>query len=175
MVDNQGRIKGRVSIVDIVIVLALLALIAGFVYRHAAPRLDEILRPDDSFQITFEVNRMRSVIAEDAVVIGDLIFRQHDRQALGRIIAVEKHPATEVMQRTDGTAVLAVMEDRYSLHITIEATGSVTESGFVVNGNDHISPGAEIALINSRFIFPLARVFSVAFDGVVDYEDGYGE
>ena len=166
MIDNQGRIKGRVSIVDILIVLAVIALMVGFVYRQAAPRIGEILRPDEEFQITFEVNRIRSVIAEDAIVIGEYVFRQHDRQPLGRIISVERHPATDIMMRSDGTAVLATMEDRYALHITIAATGSVSESGFLVNGNDHIAPGVEVALINRRFIFPLARVFSVQYDGV---------
>jgi len=161
MVDNHGRIKGRVSIVDIIIVLAVLGLVAGFIYRQAAPQIGAILRPDDEFYITFEVNRIRSVIAEDAVVVGDLVFRQHDRQPLGRIIYVERRPATEIMQRTDGSAILAQMEDRYALHITIEAMGTVSESGFLVNGNDPMAPGAEVALINRRFIFPLARVYSV--------------
>jgi len=170
MIDNQGRIKGRVSIIDILIVLAVLALVAGFVYRQATPHIADILRPDDTFQVTFEVNRIRSVIAEDAVVVGDLVFRQHDRQALGRIVAVDRHPATEVMQRSDGSAVLATMDDRYSLHITIEATGSISNSGVFVNGNDAISPGAEIVLINRRFIFPLARVYSVTWDAGDIYE-----
>ena len=161
MVDKQGRLFGRISIVDIAIIIVVLALGAGFAYRRVAPHLDDILRPDETFYVTFEVNRIRSVIVDDAVVVGELLFRQHDRQALGRIVAVERMPAREIMQRTDGTAILATMEGRYALHITIEATGSITGSGYLVNGNDHMAPGAEVVLINSRVIFPLARVFSV--------------
>ena len=162
MIDNQGKIQGRVSIVDILIVLAVLALAAGFVYRQATPHIADILRPDDTFYVTFEVNRIRSVIAEDAIVIGDQVFRQHAaHQSLGTIVAVEYLPATEVMLRTDGTAINAVMEGRYSLRITVESTGSITGAGFFANGNDHMAPGGEVALINSRFIFPLARVYAV--------------
>jgi len=169
MIDNQGRIKGRVSIVDIFIVLLLVALVAVFVYRQATPHIEAILRPDDEILVTFEVNRMRSVIAEDAVVVGEYVFRQHNRQPLGRIISVYNHPATDIMQLPNGTAINAVMEDRYALHITIAATGNVSESGFLVNGNDNISPGAEVVLINRRFIFPLARVYSVEhFTGYTD-------
>ena len=164
MIDSHGKIKGRVSIVDILIVLAVIVLIVGFVYRQGADRIGDILRPDEQFQVTFEVNRIRSIIAEDAIVIGEYVFRQHDRQPLGQIIAVEKHPATDIMMRSDGTALLATMEGRYALHITVQATGTVSESGFIVNGIDHMAPGAEVALINSRFIFPLARVFSVEWE-----------
>ena len=161
MIDKQGRLFSRVSIIDIVIVLVILALGAGFAYRRAAPHIDEIIRPDETFYVTFEVNRIRSVIVDDSVVVGELIFRQHDRQALGRIIDVERLPATEILQRTDGTAVHATMEGRYALRITIEATGSITAAGYLVNGNDHMAPGAEILLINRRVFFPLARVYSV--------------
>ena len=162
MIDNQGKIRGRVSIIDIVIVVVVLALAVGFAYRRNAESIASILRADETVHITFEVNRIRSIIAEDAVVVGDKLFRQHaTHQPLGTIIAVERLPATELMRRSDGTAVLATMEDRYALRITIEATGRIRDSGFFANGNDHLAPNAEIAIINNRFIFPLARVYSV--------------
>ena len=65
------------------------------------------------------------------------------------------------MPRSDGTAVLATMEGRYALRITIEATGSIRNTGFYANGNDHLAPGAEVIIINSRLVFPLARIYSV--------------
>ena len=163
MIDNLGRIKGRVSIVDIIIVLAVLGIIAGFVFRQATPHFEELRSPDEEFYVTFEVNRLRSsLIADDTIVVGDYIFRQHHRQPLGRIVEVERMPATEVMQRSDGTALLAEMEERYMLHITIRATGTISESGFSANGNDVMSPGADIMLINHRVFFPLAWVRSVS-------------
>jgi len=162
MIDNQGRIRGRVSIIDIVIVVAILALVAGFVYRRATPHISDIFRSEEPFYVTFEVNRIRGIITEDSVIIGESIFRQHaTHHALGTIVHIEHLPATEIMRRTDGTAVLATMEGRYSLRITIEATGNITPSGYFVNGNDHLSPGGDIRLVNSRFFFPVAEVYYV--------------
>ena len=162
MVDNQGKIRGRVSIIDILIVVVLLALVAGFVYRRATPHIMDIIRSDTPFYVTFEINRIRSIIAEDAVNIGDKVFRQHATQMpLGTIVDVERLPATEVMIRRDGTALLATMEGRYSLRITIQATGSITDSGFFVNGNDHLAPNIEVALINNQFVFPISWVYYI--------------
>ena len=170
MVDNQGRIKGRVSIIDILIVLAIIGLIAGIAYRRATPHLAEILRPDEEFVIVFEVNRIRSIIAHDTVQVGHMLFRQHERQALGRIIDVEHLPAEDIMQRSDGTVIVAGMEGRYSLRITVEATGSVTGAGYLINGNTHLAPGTDIVLINSRVVFPIARVNSITHIERSDYE-----
>ena len=161
MIDNQGRIKGRISIIDILIVLAIVGMVAGIMYRRAAPHIADILSPEEEFVIVFEVNRIRSIIAHDTVQVGHMLFRQHERQALGRIIDVEHLTAIDIMQRRDGTAILAEMEGRYSLRITIEATGSVTTSGYLINGNTHLAPGTDIVLINSRVVFPVARVYSI--------------
>jgi len=165
MIDKQGKISGRVSVIDIILVLVVLALIAGFAYRRATPHIGAILQGDAPFYVTFEVNRIRGAIAADAVVIGDQVFRQHaTQQPIGTIVAIERYPATEVMMRTDGTALVATMEDRYSLRITVRSTGSITPAGYFANGNDHLAPGGEVALINSQFIFPLARVYAVGED-----------
>jgi len=162
MIDKQGKLFNRVSIIDIAIIIAILALGFGFAYRRAAPHLDEVLRPDETFYVTFEVNRIRSLIVSDAVAVDDVFFRQHGRQPLGRIVDIERLPATEILRRRDGTAMLATMEERYALRITIEATGSINDVGFWANGNDHMAPGAEVQLINSNVFFPLARVYSVS-------------
>jgi len=165
MINNQGKIRGRVSIIDILLVVILLALVGSFVYRRAAPHIQEILDADNTFYVTFEVNRIRSVIAQDSVVIGDKVFRQHaTHQALGTIVDIERLPATNVMVRSDGTAVLATMEDRYSLRITIRATGTINERGFIVNGNDPLALGGDVVLINNRFIFPLANVYYIGVE-----------
>jgi len=166
MIDNLGRIKGRVSIVDIIIVLAILGVAAGFIFRQASPHIEARLSPDQEFQIVFEVNRIRSFIVDDALNVGDYLFRQHERQPLGRIIDIERRPATDIMARADGTAVLATMEERCMLLITVQATGTISERGFYVNGNDVVSPGADIMLINNRVFFPLAWVRSVIYEGV---------
>ena len=165
MIDRQGKIRGRVSVIDIILVLVVLALVAGFVYRRATPHITDILQGDSHFYVTFDVNRIRGSIVDDAVIIGDQVFRQHaTHQPIGTIVAVERYPATEVMMRTDGTALVATMEGRYSLRITVRSTGSITPAGYFANGNDHLAPGGEVALINSQFIFPLARVYAVGVE-----------
>ena len=167
MIDRQGKIFGRISLVDIIIVLAILLLIAGLVYRRATPRFADMLRPDDTFYITLEVNRIRNIIAEDSVIVGDMLFRQHERLPLGRIVSVERHPATEILlRRSDGTAILAEMEERYMLLITVEATGSVTERGYFINGIDHIAPNSGVQLVSRTVFLPTARVHSITRDDV---------
>jgi len=160
MVDSNGRIKGRISIVDIIIVLAIVALVVGFVFRQTSDYLGDIINPNDVFYITVEGRELRHFIV-DAIEVGDVVFRRHVRQPIGTIVDVQVSPAMDIMQRTDGTAVLAEMEGRYTVHIVIQSTGSIRSTGYFINGNDHVAAGSEIALTSNRVIIAMGRIHSV--------------
>jgi len=160
MIDKNGKIFGKVSIIDIIIVLAILVLGIGFVYRQTSEQLQTVLNPTDEFYIVFESNRLRGVNV-DAISVGDIMFRLHDRQPMGTIIDMEVHPATETLRRSDGVAVLAEMEGRYRVVLTLESRGSITDTGYFVNGLDHIAPGSEVVLVSNRVYLPVAMVYAI--------------
>jgi len=160
MIDNRGRIFGKISLVDIVIVLAIVVLGGGFAYRQMSARLGQILNPSDSMYITIKEEGVRHFLV-DAVDIGDVMFRHLDRHALGTVVDIDVQPAMDFLHRQDGTVVLAEMEQRYTVIITLAAVGTINNTGYFVNGVDHIAPGSEISLISNRVLFPEAVVYSV--------------
>ena len=160
MIDSYGRIKGRVSIVDIVLVVAVIGLLVGFLHTRTSERIGQIWRPDTQFEIVFQIDRTRHFIA-DAVSEGDLMFREHDRTALGRVIKVERLPAWDYFDHRDGTVTREPMELRYTLRITIEAVGSVTERGYFINGMDHLANGSGVRLASNMVLMPTARVYLI--------------
>jgi len=161
MIDNSGRIKGRISIVDIVLVVAILAVLAGFAYRHMSDRIQQILWADTPIQVTVIGEGLRHFIT-DSVSYGDVFFRQNERTPIGTVVGIEIEPAEDIMFLSDGTAVMAVSEARYTIRITLDATGSVVDGrGYFINGLDHLAPGGEIALISNRVFIPRGRIYSV--------------
>jgi len=161
MIDKNGKIKGRVSIIDIVIVLAVLALVAGFVYRQTSDRFGAILRADETFYVTVETNRLRSLNV-DAVSIGDIMFRMDSRQPFGTVIDIRTEPATNNIWHSDGTITEAEMEDRYLLTLVLESTGSITQTGYFVNGTDHIASGSDVMLVSNRLFLPVIQVLEIS-------------
>ena len=159
MLDNKGRLWGKVSLIDIGIVLAVLVIAIGFGWREAAPRIEQVINPTETFYITIESNRLRGVNV-DAIGLGDLMFRLHSHQPMGRVIDIDVSPAMEVIRRSDGTAARVEMEERYRVVILLEAVGSYND-GYFVNGNDHIAPGSELILVSNRVYLPVALVYSL--------------
>jgi len=161
MIDNSGKIKGRVSIIDIILIAALVVLLAGFMYRQMSGRIGDIVRPSTPFEVIIQGEGLRHFII-DSVDVGDVMFRNHDRQPLGTVVAIDVEPSFDYLHRADGTATLAEMEGRYTIRLTLSSVGTVRANiGYFVNGIDHLAPGGEVALISNRVFIPDGRVYSI--------------
>ena len=150
---------GKVSIIDILIVVVLLALAAGFVYSRTSQQIRQIILADTPLYVTFLVEGVRE-FSLDAVQEGDVFFRQHERVPLGTVARIETAPAYDIMVRTDGTAVYAPVEDRFDMYITLSSVGSVTDRGFFVNGTLQVSEGGRLS-IQSNQLLTMAMIYRV--------------
>ena len=161
--DKNGRIFGKVSVVDIIIVLAVLVLGAGLAYRQLSREVRQIVSADAVFYVTLESKQLRG-FSVDAVSVGDVMYKQHDRQSLGVVKEIKVAPGVDYLLKSDGTAVLAEMEERYTAFITLECRGNINETGYFVNGNTHIAEGSEVVLVSNRVFIPNTSVYRI-FEG----------
>ncbi|MCL2839171.1 MAG: DUF4330 domain-containing protein [Defluviitaleaceae bacterium] len=160
MIDKNGKLFGRISIIDILILVAVLALGIGFAFRQTSEQLGTVLNANEPFYIVLETNRVRGV-AFESLEIGDMVFRLHGRDPMGTVVDIEVHPATQIMRLTDGTAIVAEMEDRYRVVITLESRGSITNTGYFVNGIDHIASGMEVVAVTNMMYLPTVTAYYV--------------
>lgn len=160
LIDEKGRLFGRVSIIDLLIVLAVLVLGLGYVYKRTSAEVKQITGADNVFYVTVS-NLDPYGFDLEAVQIGDVLYKQYDRQPLGRVVAYTTEPFTEILVKSDGTAVLAPVEDRHTLYITLECTGSITDTGYFVNGSMPVADGMKITVQSNR-IFLRGCVYAVS-------------
>jgi hypothetical protein len=151
IIDDQGRLFGKISVIDIIVVIVVAALAAGFIYKRVSGDVQQIVNANDTFYVTFKCDQLRS-FSLDAAAEGDIFFRQYDTKAMGRAVLIETDVGRGIMLKTDGTAVLAEMEGRFTMYITVECTGSVTGSGFYINGYMNVAEGSEFMIQSNRLL-----------------------
>ena len=159
IIDGKGRLFGKVSLIDIGIVLVVAVLVIGFVYRRSSEDILRIVDANDIFYITFAAESVRQM-SIDAVAVGDIFYIQHDQRPLGEVVALDTVPARQIMARSDGTAVLAPVEGRYNLIITMKTSGRIRDEGFFANGTNQISIGGS-KMIESNMILLQAFIRDV--------------
>ncbi|MCL1987081.1 MAG: DUF4330 domain-containing protein [Firmicutes bacterium] len=162
MLDEKGRLFGKISVIDLIVILGVVILVAGFVYNRTSQNIRQIIAAETPIYVTFEVENVRD-FSFASVEIGDTIFRQHERIPLGQVVQITQQPTNEITITSDGTAIYAPVENRYNMHITILATGSITDAGFFVNGTQQMATGGTMALQSNRFLATV-RIFDVSAD-----------
>ena len=152
MIDSDGRLFGRISVVDLFVFAAVLVLATGFLSRQFAGSLETFTAPTIELLITFQANGIMYATASQ-LEQDDLVFRMHEGQPLGRVTGISMAEATEIMTRSDGSALIATMDERYMLTFDVAALGSITSIGHFINGNDHIGVGSILTIVTSRAQF----------------------
>ncbi len=157
IIDDRGRLFGKLSVLDLLIVIMAAGMVLAFLYKQTSEDVQQLVSADDTFYTTVKGVRLRE-FSVNAVAEGDIMYRQHDSEPLGRVVKIVTEPAMDYMLKTDGTALLAPMEDRFSVYITLECTGSVTDTGYYIGGTTHIAEGNEIILVSNRILLNETKV-----------------
>ena len=159
MIDNKGRLFGRISVVDIIIVLAFIAAVAGFAYKLTAGSNTIVIKSDTPITMELKIEQARQY-SVDAVVIGQNLYEEH-ADLIGTVTAVRTEPSYTLGGNNDGTQTYAPVENRFDIYITVAATGRVTDGSYYLGGSRQVSPGSSIK-IESQTMSCTAKVNSVS-------------
>ncbi len=158
LIDNKGKLFGKVSIVDICVVLILIVGIVGgyfavstvtggdtgknskLVLSSSTPVLDAM--------VTFELKGVRDV-TRDSLREGDEVFETEDNKLIGTIREVTYKTATKEYIASDGSVYIAEIPEHYDVTLVVDAKGKSAENGFLTESDLQILYGKEIEIKTS--------------------------
>ena len=158
LIDEKGRLFGRLSVVDLLVVLAVVVMAAALYVKNDRLGMGGGGRISGEEQtITFQV-RLRGAqrYLVDAIRTGEEV---HDpnyssgSRTVGEITGVEiiRDPGAAVEALDDGTAGLVEVEGSVDALVTVQATG-------VMNGRSCLINGVYNLGINSARVYCTRRV-----------------
>lgn len=146
MIDNKGKIFGKINILDLSIVLIiLLAIGLMFVKFNINPVLDN--KEEITFNYTVTVKGVRNFTV-NAFQENDEIFEGSTENSLGKIIKVEKVPAKKYIADTNGNMQYEEVPEQYDLSLIVECTGFKGDKGFETKTGEGIQLNKTINLFN---------------------------
>jgi len=157
--DKNGKLFGKISIVDLLVVLVVLVVAAGTVYRFASPATNF---DDDGVTVDF-------VIRIEGVRTFTLPYYQgglrvYDRQ-MGQFIGVihDFHTATHYRSQVlhDGSVIFAPLPDNFTnVYLTIRASGRETDGAIFVEGTYEVAVNS-VRNIRTRYISVQGIIHSI--------------
>jgi hypothetical protein len=132
LMDEKGRLFGKVNILDLLVVLLVLAVAGRFVYgRMKAPTQNA--SQDQRLQVVFKLPGV-SKPTVDALPVGTELFDSKSNNRMGKVIEVKAQPAKVLSYTPDGRLVETTSTDVYDVYLTVEGPGRVSDNGVTLNG-----------------------------------------
>lgn len=174
IMDKKGKLFGKISIVDILILLVIIIGIAGTYFTLTTVNNGKFTdnsklalnsaSPTVNATVVMEVKGVRSM-TKDGIKVGDEIYttEDDDGKLLGVIEEVSSKPATSRSIADDGSVYEVELPERYDLSIKISAKGKDTQTGFHTESEFQLLYGKEFE-IKTSMVKTLVSVKDIKFE-----------
>lgn len=143
IIDEHGRVFGKVSIIDFFVVLIVLAIGAALYVKFNVLEVTSVSAKTDMITYTVNVSGVRQYTV-DSFKVGDLLYDKNGSggYSIGTITAINVTDAKKASETIDGTVVLGNYIDRYDISITLSAEGALSDGRYLVNKTYELNSGS---------------------------------
>ena len=160
MINKDGKLFGKISIIDILVVIIIIAVAAGVYMRFfSVPETVNVKTDKFTYMVRIEKVRNYSV---DALYKKGAMYDSETKEYLGdisEVVSVEPTKATGVTSR--GETVEVEYPERYTVTIKVETDGNIGKSGYYTESNRMISVGGAMNF-ETKYIDTSGDVISIS-------------
>lgn len=155
---KDGKLFGKISVIDIAALLVVVVLIVGIAVRFSGNQA-VVVSGGQAIECDLQITGIRQVTV-DALKKGGQIYDIETKEYIGDIVDVTHKESESIVVMGNGERKLVPVEGRYDAVVTITFTGSVSEKGYYTASNRQMSPGGKVG-INSKFAHCWSSILDV--------------
>ena len=132
MIDKNGKIGGKVSIIDLLILIILLEAIAFVGYRFLTKDRSGVVSTQQAY-MSFTGTEVSDYVADD-LKIGDRVLDDAENNVLGYVTDIQTGQGYHYDLDKNGETKALFPEDSVSVTVTSLATGTLDGNGILIGG-----------------------------------------
>lgn len=133
IVDGKGRLFGKINLLDLVVVLAVVAVAGRFGYQQYRAGQIAPTGEDKVIEMTFVLPTVEQFTI-DALQEGEEVYDSKSNAYMGKVVRFEKRPAVVVREGPDGRMYEAESQYKFDYYVTIAGPGRVSPNGVTMGG-----------------------------------------
>lgn len=158
LLDKRGKLFGKVSIVDLLVILiVIVAILGGFATYHKLSGKTVLTEnkgllqnsPLGVLEVQMRIKDVRQ-FTTDAICVGDEVFANDTGKRLGEITDIKTEPAKKLIYDKNGQAVHAEVPDKTDIIITVHVPGSRLEGGYFTADNVQLVYDSSVTIKTPR-------------------------
>ena len=141
MFNKDGKLFGKISIIDIIVILAI--IVAGFgIYNRFSSANAKVATVTQQIEYTMEINDVRMGTIEALQKKGK-VFDATTKEYLGEITDVSYVDAVSPRTMANGEIKNLEVPEKYDATVTLRVDGKVNSSGYYTSNNIILTVGSK--------------------------------
>lgn len=132
MIDKNGKVFGKINIVDLIVVLVIIAAVAMFAVSKLNNHNDAVVDDGKQIYMSFYSEEVADFVA-DKIEIGAKVYDDDGEQVLGEVVKVDFEPSVIYTANSEGKSVMSTKEKYKAVTITAKVDGTLSDYGLVLN------------------------------------------
>lgn len=159
IIDENGKLFSKISLVDIVIVFVLIFLIVSLILgKSSIPNVTNVSNNEIKYTLELKVYGLY-MHQREPFSVGDNIYG-NDRKIIGKITSIRRENNKSKIKLANGTYTDYVNPQYYDYYLTIEGKGNSTDKGIFSSGSVALIPCNNIT-VSSRYFSGNSIVLSI--------------
>ena len=156
--DKNGKILKKFNIIDVFVIIAIIAVVAGIFYRFVGSSADAV-RDKVTVEYVVEVEGIRQY-SVDALKKMGITTDEDATVQIGEIINVEQKDVEFQSTTANGTIVQTPLPDRYTAVVTIRAECMESDNGYYTGDSEEVAVGRNVDVV-TKYVSATGLVKSV--------------
>ncbi len=146
MLDKNGRLFGKVSVIDLMAIIIVVIVAVGTIYRFNSPKAS-VSEGEATLVYTVKIPGVRDFTAQ-YYQEGLNCYDKKSGELIGAIKSVRVEPYLDIATKTDGTIARAIKPGLSVIYLEIEVTGTETDYAYFARGTYELKAGSAISFSN---------------------------
>ncbi|MBE6643190.1 MAG: DUF4330 family protein [Ruminococcaceae bacterium] len=148
--EKISKKKSRVSIIDVLIILTVIACIAATFVHYKIYEKENTVVIDEKCLVSVKYYGVDNEIAK-GISMGNEVYYTENGKLLGTVIEIDSKDSDVLFKDASDKWIQTVDTTKKDVTVIIEVSGSVSSTGFLANGTDYTAAGMEIDTYSSGF------------------------
>lgn len=157
--NKNGKIFGIISIVDVLVILAIIFMGVS-IYARVNSQNSKITTENKHLEYTILVEDVR-INTVNALEKGGKIYDSKTKESMGEIKGIEYTPAKYNVVKNTGEVVRVEYPERYDVKVKVNIDGRTNESGYYSADNKYLSVGTTTT-ISSKYVLTNGEIIEIA-------------
>lgn len=135
LIDEKGRLFGKVNIVDFIVVAVLVLGVLGVGYKFLSSSTS-LFKKNEDVQIVFFNEDLPKYVA-DSIKVGDKVKDSVKNAVFGEVEDIDIKESIVFAANSEGVLMQTTRPEYISMTLTVKGKGIYTDTGVVFNNTDY--------------------------------------